>query len=426
MHSFTYDYHLRMVHQVAAGKPALRKGYHLVHFLDDFRMYYNKGPNFALNTVQSGSVDITCSSEWVNTSQLYNYVLSHEAVYHFKVVRMEPLYVESMAEEPLDLDYALVRHTKYKLSFSFPDHLRRKSDDYDVTLVVCHDMKAVVPSNILRLKYYIVLTSLKDIYPAATQGNVNSTGVFRTVSTGITAWRTCSPPFITSPNVSPEVVEATPDEEPSTQREPPPPQGGPQHPQNLQDIKTEAVNYVGYFSTHEQSMQSVMQIQASTTEAELLGTFKEATVHCRRDQLWKSLHDNNIEYDGFSQLLKLVAVEPLGHSREFDQILRGRSLSWFKGLSKLLMLKYEKNHRILAADNDCMIEHVVVLSDHFMDMATLITLNLRTGEAEFSVINRLGRLSPEEIRRRTHNIAEKFVNNVCFHFWQEQFFHQHH
>ena len=48
--------------------------------------------------------------------QLYNYVLSHEATYAFKVVRMEPIFVME-ATDNLDLDYALVRHTKCQLSF---------------------------------------------------------------------------------------------------------------------------------------------------------------------------------------------------------------------------------------------------------------------------------------------------------------------
>ena len=48
LHSFTYDYHLRTIHNHIALKPSnLRKGFHIVSFLDDFMKYYSKGPNFA-------------------------------------------------------------------------------------------------------------------------------------------------------------------------------------------------------------------------------------------------------------------------------------------------------------------------------------------------------------------------------------------
>ena len=84
MHSFTFDYHLRVIHQVVSGKPTLRKGYHLVHFLGDFMMYYHKGPNFARNSIHTGQLEIPCTQDWIHASQLYNYVLSHEAVYQFR------------------------------------------------------------------------------------------------------------------------------------------------------------------------------------------------------------------------------------------------------------------------------------------------------------------------------------------------------
>ena len=86
MHSFTFDFHLRTIHQLVSGKPTFRKGFNLVHFLDDFMMYYSKGPNFARNAIHRGSLEVPCTQEWINGTQLYNYVLSHETTYAFKVI----------------------------------------------------------------------------------------------------------------------------------------------------------------------------------------------------------------------------------------------------------------------------------------------------------------------------------------------------
>ena len=48
LHSFTYDYHLKTIQSHIELKPSnLRKGFHIVSFLEDFMKYYSKGPNFA-------------------------------------------------------------------------------------------------------------------------------------------------------------------------------------------------------------------------------------------------------------------------------------------------------------------------------------------------------------------------------------------
>ena len=70
MHSFTFDFHLRTIHQLVSGKPTFRKGFNLVLFLDDFMMYYNKGPNFARNAIHRGSIEIPCTQEWINDIQV--------------------------------------------------------------------------------------------------------------------------------------------------------------------------------------------------------------------------------------------------------------------------------------------------------------------------------------------------------------------
>lgn len=55
LHSFTYDYHLRSIHQYISNQQSvLKHNFHLANFLDDFIKYYSKGPNFARNLVYAG------------------------------------------------------------------------------------------------------------------------------------------------------------------------------------------------------------------------------------------------------------------------------------------------------------------------------------------------------------------------------------
>lgn len=55
VHSFSYDFHLRVVHQYLLGSHmALRQGYHLTSFLQDFIAYHPDIPKFGRNHVFQG------------------------------------------------------------------------------------------------------------------------------------------------------------------------------------------------------------------------------------------------------------------------------------------------------------------------------------------------------------------------------------
>lgn len=414
MHSFTFDFHLRLIHQLVAGKPTFRKGFNVALFLDDFMMYYNKGPNFARNAIHHGSVKIACTQEWINCNQLYNYVLSHEDTYLFKVLRMEPIFGEA-TDTHVDLDYALVRHSRCQLSFKFPDQFRNKNtDDVNVTLVVCHDRSKSNPeaaaasgNEELKLNYYIIINRTNEIYPT-TYVNTKQSGIFQTVIKPANA-EVLEAVNVIFPGTSDEAIKKTNNgavEEEATASA-----------ADEENIQTEAVNYVGYYSTHEQSMQAVMHMQASVTEAELSSVFRKAAVHCRRDQLWKSLHDAECNYANFMELLAFVHTEEIAMS----PLLKNRKIYWIKALANQLESQYAKNQRILRSNDG--IEHVVFLSDRYVDMALVITLDLLKATADFNVINRFAEVgyTLAAIKSATNEIAEGLYNDVCQHTWTDQF-----
>lgn len=56
LHSFTYDYHLRLVYNYITDKSSLiPKKYNVQQFLDEFINYYIKAPNYARNLVHAGN-----------------------------------------------------------------------------------------------------------------------------------------------------------------------------------------------------------------------------------------------------------------------------------------------------------------------------------------------------------------------------------
>ena len=130
-----------------------------------------------------------------------------------------------------------MRNVAYSLSQAFPGDLKNQVDeDFEVALVIYHESQSAVEPHILRLKYYIVLTCKKDRLPCSIT-NTNSQGVFKPVTSGTIAYHKD-----TNKSLSPESHV-----------------GGDQET----DIITERVDWIGYYSTHEQSMQSVMNFQAS-------------------------------------------------------------------------------------------------------------------------------------------------------------------
>merc|ERR1712051_409041 len=62
------------------------------------------------------------------------------------------------------------------------------------------------------------------------------------------------------------------------------------------------------------------------------------------------------------------------------------SQKWIRAFTRQMMHQYEKNQRVVPPEDG--VEHVVFLSDRYVDMALVITLDQRQGSTEFNVINR--------------------------------------
>lgn len=70
VHSFSYDFHLRVVHQYLVGcHMTLRQGYQLTDFLDDFISHHPDIPKFGRNHVFQGDFGVNnVSEEWSESS----------------------------------------------------------------------------------------------------------------------------------------------------------------------------------------------------------------------------------------------------------------------------------------------------------------------------------------------------------------------
>ncbi|XP_063057669.1 KICSTOR complex protein SZT2 isoform X2 [Engraulis encrasicolus] len=175
VHSFSYDFHLRVVHQYLLGSHmTLRQGYQLTGFLEDFIRNHPDIPKFGRNHVFQGSFSI--STGMITAHQLYNYITDHAGTYGMKPLRMSkaPTAPENKKGAPnADLhEYALVALWNSSGTFKDLDGVRHH-DDFDVSLLVCHNAapfeeQSEGERHLLRLRYYVIMTSQRELFPRLT------------------------------------------------------------------------------------------------------------------------------------------------------------------------------------------------------------------------------------------------------------------
>lgn len=211
LHSFTYDYHLRSIYSYISGRQlTFSTGYHLISFVDDFRKYYQKAPNYARNHILSGEICI--SNLKVGGQQLYNYIVTHNSTYNMEVLEMSSNLSDFMtnlsSRSLLDKncqkmgsgsahndapqnqvrshanDYVLIELKREKVRYKDGKDL----DIFDCGLLITHDaLQTSTQKNSLTLKYFLLFTNQRELYPKLvhTDDNIISLGCHRPIRLGV-------------------------------------------------------------------------------------------------------------------------------------------------------------------------------------------------------------------------------------------------
>ncbi|XP_043281050.1 KICSTOR complex protein SZT2-like isoform X2 [Venturia canescens] len=462
LHSFTYDFHLRCIHSYIAGTGqwSLQQGYHLTRFLDDFVKYYSKAPNYARNLVHSDV--ITVSNLTTPAQTLYSYLLSHEKTYGMQVF--------GMAEESLDSrdsEYVLVRLQSTSLVSYCDSQDTKYTDDFDVALIVSRlEQPAHIEKSEITLKYYLMLTSKRELYPKREVEN-NKLGKFRTVynvERSETSSQSDSVPEYNSNSQvcqgarknsviegnlsglnedSQESIDSTKCENswPEDERDgacqsvaptPPPvpssliqntgPSVTPEttsspHPGQ---IRQESINYLGYYSSHEQLMQQLITTQARTARDHITDMIERGSLHCRTHLLWNKLLENKstMNYTEFMELRSLARVEPLSSIDSRLNPLVNQPISWYQGLAKVLQNKYQEHHKQFNSP-DGSVTHHLILHPSYLQAFMMLTIDLQTSRGELYAVYRKSAetsITPFNVNE-VYSLVEGFVNACCFHLW---------
>lgn len=128
-------------------------------------------------------------------AMLYQYLLTHERTYGMQVFSMS-----DDADDTQHTEYVLIKLQSTPL-VSYHDAQDTKcTDDFDVALIVTWLEQFAQPdSREITLKYYLMLTSKRELYPKRDTESSNKIGKFRTVYNMIKSTTT---PIMDSPSDS--------------------------------------------------------------------------------------------------------------------------------------------------------------------------------------------------------------------------------
>ncbi|XP_048108666.1 KICSTOR complex protein SZT2 isoform X5 [Alosa alosa] len=405
VHSFSYDFHLRVVHQYLLGSHmTLRQGYQLTCFLEDFIRHHPDIPKFGRNHVFQGSFSI--STGMTTAHQLYNYITDHAGTYGMKPLRMSkaPPAPESKKGAPsADLhEYALVALWNSSGTFKDLDGLRHH-DDFDVSLLVCHNAapfeeQSEGERHLLRLRYYVIMTSQRELFPRLTADMrrfKKLTQIHRDPVSGNTVSGNAASPDPRLPTDCPQPARGARDSEsdlwddasstiPTSLSTTPTLSSaggdGSLDPAPAQDGGPET----GLTYVSSSPLFPLLSSEVSAAHRKIQSSVEQAMGHCRRDNLWRRLfHGEHLASDKLKlsklafaeleELLQAVQSQSVGEVDPQLDCFLTMSPSWYQSLIKVLLTRFPQSCRHFVDDSG--IQYLAVLNQKFTDCFVLVFLD---------------------------------------------------
>uniref|UniRef100_A0A8U7MAB0 SZT2 subunit of KICSTOR complex n=1 Tax=Corvus moneduloides TaxID=1196302 RepID=A0A8U7MAB0_CORMO len=396
VHSFSYDFHLRIVHQYLLGSHmTLRQGYHLTSFLEDFIAHHPDIPKFGRNHVFQGTLALP--TNMITAHQLYNYIADHANTYHMKPLRMARPATGSDSKKGTpgteQNEYALVSIWNSSGSYKDSEGLRHH-DDFDVSLLVCHsaapfEEQSEAERRMLRLRFYVIMTSQRELFPRLTADMRR---------------------FKKLPRLQREVLEPV-----------------------VGRAAWEAVKLgPGLFYTS--PLFPLLASEVASAQKQLSSMVQLAKCHCRRDNLWKRLFLLEPLASDKLKLGKLSLVE----LEELLDAVHGKSIadvdpqlecfltmtvSWYQSLIKVLLSRFPQSCRHFH-NAETGTQYLVVLNQKFTDCFVLVFLDSHSGKTSLTVVFRepfpvqpQNSESPLPQLVSTYHHLESVINTACFNLW---------
>ncbi|KAM9384552.1 KICSTOR complex protein SZT2 isoform 2-T2 [Pholidichthys leucotaenia] len=433
VHSFSYDFHLRVVHQYLDGcHMTLRQGYQLSDFLDDFIAYHPDIPKFGRNHVYQGNLSI--STEMITAHQLYNYITDHAGSYGMKPLRMSRTSIapDNKKGMPELHEYALVALWNSSGSYTDLEGLQHH-DDFNVSLLVCHNAAPFEEQSdgerhLLRLRFYVLMTSQRELFPRLTADMrrfKKLPQIHRDPADpgGWLARERDEDRASGTRDSKRDLGEETSDTAatasvPIDGNEFCPVVGG------GAEARTLPYGSLPF---------PLLSNEVASARRRIQSGVEQAMGHCRRDNLWRRLfHGEHATLDKLKlqkltfreleELLEAVQSRSVGEIDPQLECFLNMSPSWYQSLIRVLMTRFPQCCRHFDENG---IQYLVVLNQKFTDCFVLVFLDSQAGKTNLKVVFREFLLPPPhsssapppQVVSMYHHL-ESVINTACFNLWR--------
>ncbi|KAM8930112.1 KICSTOR complex protein SZT2 [Pelodytes ibericus] len=406
VHSFSYDFHLRVLHQYLLGSSmSLRQGYDLASFLQLFISQHPDIPKYGRNHVYQGLLSV--STGMIAAHQLYNYIADHASTYRMKPLRVvRPTATGSNGKKSgsnEQNEYGLVSIWNSSGTYKDSEGLRHH-DDFDVSLLVCHsalpfEEQSEQERHVLRLRFYVIMTSQRELFPRLTADMRR---------------------FKKPPRLQRDAEEPDGALDPGKRFEV-------ENPEDVQEGEETRMGPGNFYNP-------LLVNEVKTANRQLEDMVKLAKCHCRRDNLWKRLYLLEPLASDKLRLGKLSSTElqellEAVHGRSVAEIdpqldfLLSMSIQWYQSLIKVLLSRFPQSCRHFYSP-DSTTQYLVVLNQKFTDCFVLVFLDSQSGKTSLKVVFR--ELFPEQPQNSesplpqlvsTYHHLESVINTACFNLW---------
>ncbi|KAL8178837.1 UNVERIFIED_CONTAM: hypothetical protein K2H54_057134 [Gekko kuhli] len=425
VHSFSYDFHLRIVHQYLLGSHmALRQGYHLTGFLEDFIAQHPDIPKFGRNHIFQGILALPTNT--ITAHQLYNYITDHASTYHMKPLRMVRPGTSTEGKKgtpiPEQNEYALVSIWNSSGSYKDSEGLRHH-DDFDVSLLVCHsaapfEEQSEAERHMLRLNFYVIMTSQRELFPRLTAD----------------MRRFKKPPRLQRESLEPVLGRAAWESaEDGWQRK--------EVPEPWEEVENSGEFYaggpqvkVGPGLFYTSPLFPLLTSEVAAAQKQLSDMVQLAKCHCRRDNLWKrlflleplasdKLKMGKLSLGELEELLDAVHRKSIADIDPQLSCFLTMTVSWYQSLIKVLLSRFPQSCRHFQ-NTDSGTQYLVVLNQKFTDCFVLVFLDSHSGKTSLTVVFRepfpvqpQNSESPLPQLVSTYHHLESVINTACFNLW---------
>ncbi|XP_071849509.1 KICSTOR complex protein SZT2-like isoform X4 [Apostichopus japonicus] len=401
LHSFSYDFHLRTVQEyLSSPEMGFKIQYHITSFLSDFIKFFNPIPRFCSNLIHSETQGFL--SHNTPAPDLYEYLTKHKLAEFFLLNMNKP---EESAEQ--EQENALVSFSRlcgrFRASTSSGSFL---SDEINVSFIISWDEDEYESStrpgtpvpgfmcesgnaanaadseknkNLMRLKYFLIINSMKHVFPAA--------GVMSSVM-----------------GAELESVEKNPRFSYMMSEM-----------QKKRDLVKKLVREAATYCRRDMLWNKLLEAEGEKTASSKKTKKKDAS---------EDKAEQEISYAEFNVLLESTKRFPLTATDKSLISLLDNNRQWYENLLTSLRSKFNVMARYFKSE-DGMIHQLALLNQVYQSMVVLLTVDFQSNAVELEAVYRTEQdvdcMSMEDSQTQPELHCQKHIetviNAVCFHLW---------